>query len=115
MRQAVDELTVIGGPAARLDRAVRPGDRLIRSSRGEGIEYSGVVMSETVETPADLMARGIPVEYAGAGGYVEVRELAGGGARSRSVGRRLIDSAGRLPQGQRLVRAHGGLSDASFA
>src|SRR4051812_11791641 len=99
------ELIAVGRAGVRLDTPVRRGDRLVRSRHGEGVAYSGIVMSETVESAASLASRGIPVEHGGVGGYVEVLEFDGGGARQRSIGRRLTDAAGRTPAGQTLFRS----------
>jgi hypothetical protein len=108
MRSELGEVIAIGQPGGVLDVAVRPGDRLVRSSPAEGVAYSAVVLSNSVESAADLIARGISVERAGAGGYVEVLELGDHRGAGRPVGRRLTDGSGRVPSGQALLRAgHG--------
>jgi hypothetical protein len=45
-----DDFVVIAGPGAVLIEPPRPGDRLTRRSPSEGIEYSGIVVSEAPET-----------------------------------------------------------------
>jgi len=84
---------------------VYPGDRLVRASPHEGILHSAVVLSDRIETAGELARRGVPVEAAGPGGYVEVLETPLDGGPERSVGRRLVDRSGRMPHGQVLVPA----------
>jgi hypothetical protein len=92
---------MLGGP-------VRAGDRLMRASIGEGVQYSAVIMSEALETADSLLRRGVPVEWAGEGAYVEVLEMNDHGSWQRSVGRRLTDGYGRVLSGQTILRARHG-------
>ena len=93
------ELEPVTNPAAFL-----PGDLLVRTAPFEGVLYSAVVVSEEAENAADIADRGVPVESAGGGAYVEVVEVSRGGGPTRAVGRRLTDSSGRMPRGQMLLR-----------
>ena len=99
-----DDCFVIAGSGTFLIEPPRPGDRLTRRSPSEGIEYTGIVVSEAPETAEALLGRGIPVESAGAGMYVETLEIEPGSSRTRTIGRRLTDSSGRVPRGQSLGR-----------
>jgi hypothetical protein len=65
---------------------------LVRSAPAQGVRYSAVVLSEWPEPPWALAARGIPVERAGPGFYVEVAEMPAEGGPARAVGRRLADA-----------------------
>jgi hypothetical protein len=76
----------------------------MRWSPAEGVEYSGIIVSEAPESAAALMARGIPVESAGEGQYVEIMEIAPGSTCTRTIGRRLTDRSGRVPRGQAVSR-----------
>lgn len=80
---------------------VHPGDVLVRAMP-HGDPYSAVVKSAKPEVAAELAARGIRVESAGRGWYVEVVEP---GRPAGACGRRLTDSAGRMVRGQMLLRA----------
>ena len=68
-RKGNDELVTVAYPGSYLDEPVRPGDRLVRWSPAEGIDYTAVVVSDRPESAADLAARGVPVEY-GRGGSI---------------------------------------------
>lgn len=83
---------------------VRAGDLLIRSAPAQGVRYVSLVASENAESPVSLSRRGLPVEIAGPGLYVEVVETPVGGGPSRHVGRRLTDACGRVPPGQVVLR-----------
>ena len=83
---------------------MRPGDLLVRSAPSAGVLHSAVVLSEEATNAAELRARGVPVESAGGGAYVEVMEVPFGGGPVRIVGRRLTDSWGRVPRGQMVLR-----------
>lgn len=93
------------------DEAIGPGDLLVRFAPFEGIRHSAIVISESPESPVDLAARGVPVEWAGSGTYVEVLETPLGGGPVRSIGRRLTDSWGRMLRGQKVLHPNA----ASFA
>lgn len=77
-----------------------PGDVLMR--RTYLGEQSGIVLSGTPTAREELATRGVDVEAAGPGGYVEVLELS---PRPRRIGRRVTDSVGRLGRGQTIWRA----------
>ncbi|MDP1913220.1 alkaline phosphatase family protein [Brevundimonas sp.] len=92
-------------PGTVFDGSLRRGDRLVRFAPYEGILHSAVVVSERIESAASLLRRGVPVEAAGPGGYVEVAEMPPDGGDQRLVGRLLTDAWGRLARGQTIVRA----------
>ncbi len=91
-------------PSGRLRADVRPGDLLLRRAPSGGGIYSAVVLSEAMESAAALRARGVAVEGAGAGAFVEVAELPLGTTPPRIVGRRVTDRYGRVPRYQALAR-----------
>ncbi|MCB0189545.1 MAG: S8 family serine peptidase, partial [Caldilineaceae bacterium] len=86
------------------DKAIRPGDLLVRFAPFEGIRHSAIVISVDPENPTALVSRGIPIEWSGPGAYVEVLETPFGSGPVRSVGRRLTDSWGRMLRGQTCLR-----------
>jgi len=90
-------------PGASVIHCLRKGDRLVRSAAYDGVEQSALVVSEQIESSADLAARGVPVESTRPGGYVEVMEERSSG-ELESVGRRLTDTSGQLLRGQKLLR-----------
>lgn len=98
-------LVPVGHPGSRPQAPVRAGDLLLRPVPG-GL-HSAVVVSERPEHAAELAARGVPLEAAGPGRFVETVEVTAGGA-TRVVGRRLTDTAGRLPHGQWLLHPGAG-------
>jgi hypothetical protein len=81
-----------------------PGDLLVRSAPAEGVEYLGVIVGDHIGTADAFAARGIAVESAGPGLFVEVAEVPfGGGAVSFSA-RQITDSWRRGPHGQTIYR-----------
>jgi endonuclease/exonuclease/phosphatase family metal-dependent hydrolase len=83
---------------------VGAGDLLVRYT-ALGARYAAVVLSARPERRADLQSRGVPVECAGEGWYVEVAEASPGGGAPRSIGRCFADASGRAPRGQQVLRA----------
>ena len=106
-RWTIPGFDVLAHPAAPLSVDVRAGDLLVRSAPSQGVHYSAIVVSTRPEEKWELQSRGVPIEIAGAGMYVEVAEAPVGGGAPRSVGRRLTDAWGRLPRGQMLLRTSG--------
>lgn len=102
---ASEHFTHLGHPGEALDISPQVGDLLVRFVPFEGIFHSGVVISESVESATVLTDRGVPVEWAGAGAYVEVLEVPFGSGPVRSIGRRVTDSQGRMLRGQMILRA----------
>gem|GEM_PF-5776878 len=102
-----DDYVPVVLPGSFPEQALRPGDRLIRSAPYDGIQHSAVIVSPRIETAAELVARGVPVESSASGGYVEVLEDMAGNNGLNSVGRRLTDTAGRMLRGQQLLRPSG--------
>jgi endonuclease/exonuclease/phosphatase family metal-dependent hydrolase len=98
------DLVVVSRSSAPVGE-VRPGDLLVRPAPPGRQRYSAVIVATGPERSAALRSRGVPVEAAGAGWYVEVAEAPPGGGAPRSVGRLLTDAYGRLPSGQRVLRA----------
>jgi glyoxylase-like metal-dependent hydrolase (beta-lactamase superfamily II) len=80
------------------------GDLLVRAAPAQGIGYTAVVLGDP-EPPAALEARGVALERAGPGLYVEVAEVPAQGGPVRTVGRRLTDRFGRMPRGQTVLPA----------
>lgn len=101
--ELVDESLSPPLPGASLIHSLRKGDQLIRSAAYDGVEQSAVIVSEQIESSADLAARGVPIESSRPGGYVEVMEECSSG-ELQSVGRRLTDTSGQLLRGQKLIR-----------
>src|SRR5688572_9559663 len=99
-----DEGVIIAQPGTLLTEPALPGDRLTRWSPSEGVQYSGIIVSDEPESAESLIARGIPVESAGQGQYVEILEIAPGTIRTRNIGRRLAHISGRVPRGQSVSR-----------
>jgi len=99
------ELVVVSRSGAPLGSGVRPGDLLVRATSAAGPPHSAVVVSPRPERSAALRSRGVPVEAAGAGWYVEVAEAPPVGGAPRSVGWCLTDEWGRVPRGQMVLRA----------
>lgn len=105
LRRRLESLPTTGG---FLEQPVRAGDVLVRRSPGEGVHYAALVVSDRPENAVDISMRGVPVERAGAGSYVEVLEMPFGGGPPRVMGRRLTDAHGRLARGQSIARHEGG-------
>ena len=99
-----DELVPVARPLSMLGESVQPGDLLVRSAPCEGVLHSGIVISGRAESSGALRTRGVQVELAGPGTYVEVVEVPVGGGPARFVGRRLTDAWGRVPRGQAILR-----------
>ncbi len=99
-----EPLYLVASLATAFQDRPQAGDVLVRSTPGEGIRYSGVVLSSEPEPSFALERRGVEVEMAGPGSYVEVVEV-GPDSTVRRMGRRLTDSFGRVPRGQALYRA----------
>src|SRR4051794_30047013 len=57
----------------------RPGDLLVRRAPGEGLHYLGVIVGDYIGPAEIFAARGVTVEAAGPGLYVEVAEVPFGG------------------------------------
>jgi subtilisin family serine protease len=97
------DLEPVGSPAAPLTVPVQRGDLMVRTVPSPSRVHSAVVLAapEPAET---LRARGVPVEFAGRGTYVEVMEVPFGGGSPRVVGRRLTDAWGRVPRGEAVLR-----------
>jgi N-acetyl-anhydromuramyl-L-alanine amidase AmpD/subtilisin family serine protease len=87
----------------RLGDTPMPGDVLTRQSYLG--DQAAIVLSGEAVSRDELATRGIPVEAAGPGQYVEVLELR---PVPRRIGRRLTDNAGRLARGQTVWRAREG-------
>jgi subtilisin family serine protease len=99
-----EPLYLVASLASALQEGPQIGDVLVRSTAGEGIWYSGVVLSSEAESASALEERGVEVEMAGSGSYVEVVEVASD-STIRRMGRRLTDAFGRVPRSQALYRA----------
>jgi hypothetical protein len=99
-----DELLLVAAPSALVIEPVRFGDLLVRRAPSAGVLHSAVVLSEQTASAAEMKARGVPVESAGGGAYVEVMEVPFGGGPVRIVGRRLTDSWGRMLPEQTILR-----------
>lgn len=97
------EYVPVAFPGSAIGDSILVGNHLLRSAPYEGLQHAAVIISEKLETPAELVARGVPIETAGPGGYVEVMEEAFDGS-SYTIGRRLTDTAGRVLRGQQLLR-----------
>jgi hypothetical protein len=76
---------------------------MLRSVPSSGRVHSAVVLSGA-DSAESLRARGVRVESAGAGTYVEVVEVPFGGGAPRVIGRRLTDAWGRVPRGESILR-----------
>lgn len=99
-----DDLEPIAAPATPLAQPVQRGDVMLRSVPGCGRVHPAVVLA-AAETVESLRARGVAVESAGEGTYVEVIEVPFAGGAPRVVGRRLTDAWGRVPRYEAIVRA----------
>jgi endonuclease/exonuclease/phosphatase family metal-dependent hydrolase len=97
------ELVVLASSSAAVPGNVGPGDLLVRDAV-RGPAYAAVVLS-TPERRAALQSRGVPVECTREGFYVEVAEASAGAGAPCSIGRLLTDGSGRVPRGQRVLRA----------
>lgn len=99
-----DDLVPIAAPGSPLAGPVVRGDVMVReTSLTMGNVHSAVVLSGA-ESAESLRARGVPVECAGGGTYVQVMEIPYGGGTPRVVGRRLTDAWGRVPRGETILR-----------
>ena len=92
---------------------VEPGDILIRSAPVAGGRYAAVIISEQPETAASLLERGVLIENAAPGWFVQVVEVPVGGGEPQTIGRRLTDRYGRIPRYQRIFRPDGKSTTAS--
>jgi hypothetical protein len=98
---AIDPIDLVkGGPL--------PGDLLVRHVPAEGIEYLGVIVGDYIGTADAFAARGITVEPARPGLFVEVAEVPFGGGAVGFSARRITDSWRRGPRGQTIYRPRAG-------
>jgi hypothetical protein len=88
----------------------RPGDLLMRRAPGEGLQYLGVIVGDYIGPAEIFAARGVTVETAAPGLYVEVAEVPFGGNGVEFSARRITDPWWRDPRGQRLYRPGPGQS-----
>jgi hypothetical protein len=88
----------------------RPGDLLVRRAPGEGLQYLGVIVGDYIGPAEIFAARGVTVETAAPGLYVEVAEVPFGGNGVEFSARRITDPWWRDPRGQRLYRPGPGQS-----
>ena len=97
-------------PSQLVKDGPRPGDLLVRSAPAEGVHYLGVIVGDYI-APAEMFAvRGVTVEAAGPGLYVEVAEVPFGGNRVEFSARRITDPWWREPRGQTIRRPGSGQS-----
>jgi hypothetical protein len=97
-------LVPVALPGSALGGPVHPGDLLLRSAPAAAGRYVAVIISDETESSASLAARGVPVESAGPGEFVEVLEAPYGGGVPHIVGRRLTDPYGRVLRQQTVLR-----------
>ena len=98
-----DPLDVID-PIGPMSDGPLPGDLLVRRAPAEGLTYLAVIVGDHVETADALAARGVKVEAAGPGMYVEVAEVPFGGGAVQFSARQISDRWGRNPRGQTIYR-----------
>jgi len=92
-------------PAIELvTHGARPGDLLERRFPAEGVHYFGVIVGDYVGTADAFAARGIPVESAGPGLFIEVAEVPFGGGGVDVSARRITDPRGGHPRAQQIYR-----------
>jgi D-alanyl-D-alanine carboxypeptidase-like protein len=94
-------------PVELLKGASLPGDVLVRRAPAEGIEYLAVIVGDYVATAESFAARGVTVETAGPGLYVEIAEVPFEGGAVEFSARRVTDARGRGPRGQTIHRPQG--------
>src|SRR6476659_1665765 len=97
-------------PTELIKTGPRPGDLLVRSAPGEGVDYLGVIVGDYIGPAEIFAARGVTVEPAGPGLYVEVAEVPFGGSRIEFSARRITDPWWRDPRGQMIYRPESGQS-----
>jgi subtilisin family serine protease len=95
----------VSSDSGRMLSRVAAGDLLLRRAPVPGGRYVGIVVSDQAEPWQALASRGILVESAGAGGYVEVLEIPPGGGPPQYVGRQLVTECGTVPRHQQVLRA----------
>jgi hypothetical protein len=98
-----DPLDVID-PIGLMSDGPLPGDLLVRRAPAEGLAYLAVIVGDHVETADALAARGVKVEAAGPGMYVQVAEVPFGGGAVQFSARQISDRWGRNPRGQTIYR-----------
>jgi D-alanyl-D-alanine carboxypeptidase len=91
-------------PTELIKTGPRPGDLLVRSAPSEGVDYLGVIVGDYIGPAEIFAARGVTVEAAGPGMYVEVAEVPFGGGRIEFSARRISDPWCRDPRGQMIYR-----------
>lgn len=104
-----DPLEVVD-PTELFRTGPHPGDLLVRSAPAEGVDYLGVIVGDYIGPGEIFAARGVTVEAAGPGLYVEVAEVPFEGGRIEFSARRIADPSWRNPRGQTIYRPGSGRS-----
>jgi subtilisin family serine protease len=99
-----DDMVTIASPALPLVEPVQRGDVLVRSVPLSLRNIHSAIVLSGAESAESLRARGVPVECAGGGTYVQVMEVPPGGGPPRVVGRRLTDPWGRVLRDEAILR-----------
>jgi Putative amidase domain len=101
-------------PIDLVRHGLRRGDLLVRRAAAGWVDYLGVIVGDYVATANAFVARGIAVEAAGPGLYVEVAEVPLGGTAVQFTARRIDDPWSHHPPGQTIYRPDRGRPAPSY-